>query len=356
MRKFWFMVIGLLSVAPWVFGQAVANLSSGTVPVQTQTTAAVNQVAPQALAQVLIKMSGNPSVVSIPSVQQAISQAQQWMQSFSYVPANNGQLLQVRIEFDQKAVAQLLHQAHQAVWRADRPLTLAWLSVDDGSNNPSPILSSDESSPPVIALRADAAQLGLPVVLPDMDLQDQGYINTNANMPFDISKLQSAGERYKSASILAGNLSVAVDGSWQGQWMYLLNGVPHQWNTVGPTSVAVIHQAMLDMDGVMASVIAARDNADLQTPVTLQIVGVTSLDDYVLLMHELKQLTPVAQVNLAQLDGSTMNLHLQVVGGLDALRAALSKSADLSRVPQPMLSSEAAALTYKFKSKGGDDS
>lgn len=331
--------------------ETVANLSVGEVPVSAQTTAAVNQAAPAALTQVLIKMSGNPSVVSIPAVSQAVNNASQWMQSFSYVPASDDAAsLKARIQFDQHAISTLLRQAHQAVWRANRPLTLVWINVDDGSNNPNPVLSSDDTSPPTVALKADSQQLGLPVVLPDMDLQDQSYLNTDGALPFDINKLNAAGARYKSTSIIAGNLSVAVDGSWQGQWMYVLDGVPHQWDTTGPTSAAVIHQAMLDMDGVMASVIAARDNTDLQTLVMLQINGVTSLDDYAMLMHELKQLTPVAHVDLAQLDGSMMNLHLRVVGGADALKAALEKSQDLARIPQPMLSSDVSALTYQFRS------
>lgn len=351
MRHLGLIILFCFGLISTTWGETVANLSVAEVPVSAQTTSAVNQAAPAALAQVLVKVSGNPSVVSIPLIQQAVNNASQWVQSFSYVTATDDATpLKVRIQFNQTAVNNLLHQAHQAVWRADRPLTLAWITVDDGSNNPNPTLSSDDASPPTVALQADAKQLGLPVVLPDMDLQDQSYLNTNGALPFDIQKLNAAGQRYKSTSILAGNLSIAVDGSWQGQWMYLLDGVPHQWNTIGPTSVAVIHQAMLDMDGVMASVVAARDNVDLQTPVMLQIDGVTSLDDYAMLMHELKQLTPVAHVDLAQLDGSTMNLHLQVVGGTDALKSALSKSQDLARIPQPMLSSDVSALTYQFRS------
>lgn len=351
-----FLVVILLMMGDALYAYTVPNLSKARVLVTNRSSQAVAQVAPTALAEVLIKMSGNPSVTQLPEIQQALQGADQLIQSFGYVSEDlDGKTqLYANIQFDPAALKELLHQVHQTVWRADRPMTLAWIQIDRINNNPNPILASDEQSPLVSELKQSADRLGLPVILPTMDIQDQSYINTDANFPFDTEKLLAAGKRYQSSSVLAGKVTAAVDGSWQGQWLYLLNGQPHQWNTVGQTQQEVIQQAMNDMDSMMSSTLAVRDNARLQSTVNIQISGVIDLNAYALVIQHLKQLNVVAHVGVSQLDGSTMKLTLNVVGGEQALVAALQDDADLIPQAQPFIQSNSPQqqrLFYQFKAQ-----
>lgn len=346
------VLLVLLLAGSCTMAQVVADLTVGKVVVSDRSQAALNRVAPTALQQVLIKMSGNPSIVTVPALQSDLAQASEYVQTFSYeqTEVDGKQQLIASIRFDKSVLDNLLQQANQAVWRANRPLTLAWINLDQGDNNPNTILSSDEDMPAITALKLDADQLGLPLILPAMDIQDQSFINDNSNMPFDVTKLAAVSERYQVKSVLAGNISSVVDGSWQGQWMFILEGQPHQWNTVGATPQQVIDQAMQDMDSIMSSVLAARDNATLQSHVAMQVSGVSSLDDYALVINELKQLNVVAHIAVAQLDGATMILKLNVVGGKKALVAALQHNTDLSQVAQPMVATvDHTDLYYQFQ-------
>lgn len=352
MRKLILFIASLLCSVV-VFADTATELNVGVVPVADRSQAALAKVVPGALQQVLVKTSGNPSVAAVPEIQMAVGNAGQLVQTFSYStePVDGKTQLMVHIRFDPSAVRNLLNEAHQAIWTSQRPITLAWINVDENDNNPNTILSSDEQTPPIMALQIDSQRLGLPVILPAMDLQDQAFINDSSAMPFDTQKLEAAAKRYQVNSILAGNISSAVDGSWQGQWMYLLKGQPHQWNTVGATPQVVIDQAMQDMDSIMSSVLAARDNAKLQTQVAMQVTGISSLDDYALVLNDLKQLDVVARVGVAQLDGATMQLQVYVVGGKKALVAALQHNSDLTEVEQPVVASnDVNALFYQFQS------
>jgi hypothetical protein len=344
-----FATVFLFSIAS--FAQVVSDLTVGTAPVSDRSQASLAKVAPQALKQVLIKMSGNPGIAALPEVQATISNAPQLIQTFSYstVTADGQSQLMVNIRFDKGVLDNLLNQAHQAIWRSSRPMTLAWINLDQNDNNPNTILSSDEQLPTVTALKGDASRLGLPMILPAMDLQDQAFINDSSAMPFDTSKLAAAAKRYQVNSVLAGNISSAVDGSWQGQWIFILKGQPHQWNTVGASPQAVIMQAVQDVDSIMSSVLAVRDNSKLQTKVAMQVTGVSTLDDYALVMNDLKQLNAVAHIGVAQLDGATMQLQISVVGGKKALMSALQNNTDLSQVEQPVVASNNMnALFYQF--------
>jgi hypothetical protein len=361
MRKIYQYIIftALMLVSVLSMADVVADLTVGTVPVENRSQAALTKVAPQALQQVLVKMSGNPSITSNQIMQAAISQADQLVQTFSYSQQqiDAKPQLMVSIHFDESVLDKLLRQANQAVWRASRPTTLAWINLDDNTNNPNTILSSDEQVPAVSALRHDADSLGLPVLLPSMDLQDQSFINDDSNMPFDIKKLSAAAARYQVKSVLAGNIGSVVDGSWQGQWMFVLGGQPHQWNTVGTTPQVVIDQAMQDMDSIMSGQLAVRDNSKLQTRVAMQVSGVSTLDDYALVISDLKQLNVVARIAVAELDGATMKLGLNVVGGKQALLAALAHNTDLSNVSQPAVTTaDSSDLYYQFQTNTNTNS
>lgn len=352
-------VLVLLLVSSVLYGYTVPNLSKVCVPIAKRSPEAVAQMAPKALAEVLIKMSGNPSVIQLPELQQALQHADQLVQSFGYVSQvqDGAAQLYANIQFDSAALKQLLHQVHQVVWRADRPITLAWIQIDRRNNNPNPVLANDEQSPMIMVLKQTAEHLGLPLILPLMDIQDQNYIDTADGVPFDHEKLLEASKRYQSSSVLGGKITIAADGSWRGQWLYVLNGQSHQWDTVGQTQQEMIQQVMNDVDSVMSSTLAVRDNEKLQSTVTLHILDVIDLNAYALIIQHLKQLSVVAHVGVSQLDGSTMKLTLSVVGGCQALVAALKDDADLIPASQPFIQRHVApqnGLFYKFQTQDSD--
>ena len=312
-----------------VSAQVVPNLAVGTVDVKDKTSNTLNDALPIALGQVLIKMTGNPDITKSPDLQALLHNPDRWMQSYRYVSRDDVTgAWRVQVQFDQRALVQFLSSIHQALWRADRPLTLAWVQVDNNDNSTEPMLTASSQTVPVLALAYEAQQFGLPIVLPAMDAQDQSLV-ADSGLPFDVTKLKTAAQHYHASSVLAGNLSPAVDGSWEGQWLSIVNGDVHQWNTLGPSISDVMHQAMRNLDSLMATTYALRDNPALQTAVELTIDNVTSLDDYALIMHALKQLSSVAHIDVAQLDGAEMHLQLQVVGGAQALLQALKPRSDL---------------------------
>ncbi len=331
------------------------DLTVGSVAVTNRSQQALFKAAPQALRQVLIQVSGNPDIMSDPTVRSVLPQADQLIQTFSYTTqqvGNQAQLM-VNIHFDQAVLNKVLRQANQTVLHtANRPMTLAWINLDDHTNSPNTILSSDESSPVISALQRDASRLGLSVILPAMDLQDQAYVKDNAELSFDTHKLAAAAERYHVSSILAGNVSRAVDGSWQGEWLFVSAHQPHQWNTVGATPQLVLTAALTDMNNIISSTLAVHNDPKLQSAVTVQVTGVNSLDDYALVMDDFKQLNVVAHIGVAQFNGATMLLQLRVIGGKDALVAALQHNASFVNTVASTTAATAAGnsdVSYQFQ-------
>ena len=139
------------------------------------TSPAQRQLFQHALQQVLVKLTGNPGVMSLPAVRQQFPQAMAWVSSYRTVQRNLGgqDYNYLQVQFDAAGLRNGLRQAQQPVWPANRPATLVYLVLGHGEN--ARLLTTD-SAKPLLSLLNFAAQLrGIPIVIPphaepDIDL------------------------------------------------------------------------------------------------------------------------------------------------------------------------------------------
>lgn len=95
-----------------------AGLYTGTAPVNSQSDDERAGALRNALGQVVIKLSGDPGVLSRPDVAKAIARADRYMQQYSYQPNNQaesadsaqaGARLLLVVQFDRASVDAMLH-------------------------------------------------------------------------------------------------------------------------------------------------------------------------------------------------------------------------------------------------------
>ena len=147
---------------------------------------------------------------------------------------------------------------------------------------------------------------------------------------------------------------MAVDGSWQAQWMYLLNSESHQWQDNAATPDALFQKALVHVGEMLAATSTNNTSAaGPQSLVNMQVLNVNGLSDYALVMNDLKQLTLIRQVIISDLNGTTISFQLMVQGGRTALENALQHNSDLAEIPPGSLTPDQAqtqALYYQFNS------
>ena len=326
-------LVGLLFCG-LVQAEAVNDLNVASVQVANASPAERERVLPSALGQVLVKISGNPSVMTLPVIQNSSSNINGLIQSYSYSTrsdANGHAQLMMQVTFDKNGLITMLQKAGQAIWSSDRPMTLVWLNIQNGADTN--VLSNTDDTPLLRALQKDAEMRGVPILLPAMDLQDQSFINTNKAESFDIPKLQQATQRYAAKSILAGNISGTADDRWHGQWLLLVNGVPYRWENTAPDLNNAIAGAVTDMANLMANQLAVVNDKDLRSDVTMEVKDVSDLGDYAKVLNTLRHLSPVAQVTVKDMTGSELLLQIKTLGGEQALTRALSSKRLFAALP-----------------------
>ena len=338
----WISVV-LMLVLVTASAAQVPNLNSAMIAVENRSAHSLQVALPSALTQVLIKVSGNANVASLPDLQNALKSPQQYLQSYSYAKQikNNQPQLYLQTQFDVKAIRQLLRQAKQPTWQANRPLVLVWLKIA-GDSNPY-ILSNDNNQLLVDQVKQIAAARGLPIVIPMMDLQDQSQAQLG-NVMFNPSHLQSIAARYQAPIILAGYLTQGINNQWQSQWLLLSNNAPLQWQSIADNMIASVNAGVNKLGDVLASQLAVTANVNSQQPVQVIISDVNNLTDYVRVTSRLKRLSIVAAVRLKSLQADQLTLQLKVVGGMQALENTLQHQRHFAAI-----ANSGVALIYRWQ-------
>lgn len=340
-----------------MFGITSAQAAAGNglyqaqVPVPSQSKADWQRAMPQALTQVLVKVSGNENIVQAPHIKQQLVNAAALVQSYSYLNntnANGQSVILLQVQFNEQAVNQLLHQLGTSSWGNNRPLVLIWLATPDTKGQT--LLSSTSSAPAVAALQKAANRRGLPILLPIMDLEDQQQVTlTDVEQSIPGGALQSA-KRYGANAVLEGNVT-NVNGQWSGQWQLLLptnNNLT--WNTQGSNMNQVLTTAINKVADNMASQFTAQADSNQQNQqITIRVTSVNGLDDVTNVLKYLRSLPPVTSAEVMGINTNDVLVNITITGGLDALNAAIGAGTEL----QPQAPAAAPASTTATMTANG---
>ena len=337
---------GLLVVLPLLGNAAeVRGLYEAEAQVSSQKRSERATAMVAALAEVLVKVSGQRDAAQRTGVARATRSPAKFLQQYRYralpevlreqalqddalngITGTDPQIVLFR--FDKVAVDKVLRNNGLSVWGATRPSTLAWLAVQDESQRY--LLGADSSEPARELLTREAQRRGLALVLPLMDLQDQQAL------PFaDVwggfrDPILNASARYRTESVLVGRMYRTPGGEWQAQWTLLEGGQMQSWAAAGALSVEVIDEGVSGAIEVLASRYApvAGEQAGL-LPVT--IVDVRTLRDYARVTRYLKSLQQVEQVQVSRVDADQVTFELDVEGGPEAIAQTIALGNVLQR-------------------------
>jgi len=322
------MLLAVLTFPGPAHAALVAGLYEVRVPVVDRTAAARRVAVQQGLAVVLVKVTGERNLGG-PLVG-VLSHADQYVQQYRYEhappdptqpAAPQSQNLLLWAKFDADVVNQAAHDAGAPVWGIERPRTLVWLAVQEGST--AHILSAGDSSFLVPALEAAADQRGLSLVLPQMDGPDRSAIGLPDVTGFLQERLMQASARYRPDAVLVGTVTPFGTGQYAARWQLLYGGSPQAWETPPSAESDAATDGVQGAADRYAERLAIGAGAGDVDGVNLAVDGVTSLDAYGKLLHYLEALTPVRAVHVERVEQGSVYFGVDVHGTLDILEQTL---------------------------------
>jgi uncharacterized protein len=336
------LLLGVLSM-PALHAASVGNLYGAVVPVADRSQAETDRGVVRALGVVLVKLTGQRSVLTEPAGRQLLKQAARYVTVVGHEADGNGvDAYRLRVDFDARAVAGALREQGAILWGAQRPQTRAWLVLEDAQGRR---FAPDPASPDVTdPARAQAGERGIPLVFGQVDTGLQARV---ASALPDSLLAAILGETQPPAAaasapvsapvetpLLAGVLATADGLTWQGRWRILIEGVATDWENRADTPEALV------ADGVdRAADALGRHFADPAVfgggvaSVPLAVQGIATANDYGRVVSLLRGLDAVTALGVTRVAGTEVTFDIAARGGLSALTQNLRLSALL--VPNP---------------------
>jgi uncharacterized protein len=277
-----------------------------------------------ALGQVMVKLTGNPSAMNNSIVRRSMASASSLIASTSNrqitdtasgLPTFKTALV---ISFDQNAIDALIAAAGMKYWTGARPKPILWLVIDDGRG---PRLVSSQQLDVVKPLATRGLERGLRFLLPAGNSTEQAAINSVWTL--NTAAMEPYTARYQNDTQVLGKVYRSVSG-WSAQWVMTQNGAevarwvdtkadPRQVIASGANGAA---DALAKRDAIyFASGAAGKYRVDIS--------GVYDGNGYIRLMSYLQQLAVVKRVQILQATPEGMRIEIDMSTGINGFNSMI---------------------------------
>lgn len=322
----------VLTSAQNALAEVVADLYAASVPVTEQSSSVMDSASKEAMAEVLVKVSGSKRVLQYPAITAALKDARSHVQQYSYIRGTPpAPPLSLRFEFDGAYITDLVAQSGAPLWTANRPVVLAWVVVEDEKGR----YFINEDTVPEEAKRLEEAfaRRGVPVQIPMFDLTDTAAVSTGDVWSMDANAIQAASARYNVQEVLAGRLAVSNVGQSPGDWSYFRQDGRINRSVTTPDLQAFLSSGANIVAGDMASRYAVAPTSGVEGGLSLSITGIANYGDYAAIVNWLEKLELVQYVNLEQVQGERVEFRLQAKASASQLAAIIELNERLTPVP-----------------------
>lgn len=311
MQKILLIIILLYLTAPDVL--ADLDLYTGEIPVASQDQSDRDAALPDALTQVLQKLSGQRELPASPSLEEALSSAGRIMRSYRYTrvdltraDGSTTQELRLVARFIQPEVDRIVQQVGLPRWRQERPAVQLWVVVDDGFNRrlmPLEYAYAWESMEQTAILR------GLPVGWPELDEEEVQLLDMRLVWGGFTDYLVERGAPADGVAIIAAR---RVGPQWTVRWNLANESQGWSWQNMDVDLVLALQEGIHQVaDQVAAANSIAVSDQGIWT-IELTIGGLNDANAYARCIDYLQNLSLVNAVDVLGADPGRVHFRLQL--------------------------------------------
>jgi len=323
-----FVVTALLSIG--ARAELVENLYQQSELVTGQSVAERQQATKQALAKVLVRVSGRALLLQSPAIESVLKSPQRFVEAYRY--ESTGEVIEqdglpvpasrLVFNFSRAGIERLLRTQQAPLWPANRPSVLVWLVKDDLSVGRELVSLQDGSE--LSAAASSLSELrGQPLVLPVLDLQDRLTISADQVWNLDQAAIIEASARYQADVLLVGRYSQTSNGSWLSTWTLLHKQHQQVFDRDTALEVDLVSQGLAATTDFLASIYSISSLGGDTGSVFLEVQRVNGFSGYVQLLSYLDSLEVVRQLDLVLLEEQTIHVKIKLEGEVHSLTDAL---------------------------------
>lgn len=314
----------------------VTGLYEAVVPVSGQSAPERNGAVAEGLAQVLVKLVGQRTVLADPAVKAALGKSGTFLVSYMYeapVARMHGQsgdpsmaTLRLRLRYEPRAVQALLERAKAPLWGPDRPSL--FLRVE-GRGPGGPHSYGPESAQGATLIDA-AGQRGLPVIITASAEREPADVRDLVG-PAVIQAARESGARF----VLGGSATRTAAGRWQASGVLVEttdSSRADRFEVSGPDEYQTLRELVSTAaDRLGARHAAAPASATLQEA-RLRVAGIPDLALHGQVQRALGNLPLVREVQTLRVAAGVAEYRLVVASEPAGIRRMLEGLSLLARI------------------------
>ena len=316
----------LLGPAGGVFAQE-GSAWSGEALVASQDEAERARALKPALTQALIKASGDSSLASDGRLTGVLERADSMVKGYTYREAidrgPNGVAvtrLVLVAEFDPGAIQRALNELDRPFWEPNRPATLVWLVIDDGTKK---TIASATQVAALEALTSHARERGVPLKFPLVDIDDR--VDAETLWSGSPQAALTAAQRYKTPAALIARLAKGASG-WTGRFTLVDALGAENWSVQYADSSSVLVAAAAGLADRMAQRYAVSASERVVADYWIWIANIKDPSDYGKVLKYLDTVSVMSAVTAEGSDGDRLLVKATLAVAPDRLRQVFALS------------------------------
>ncbi len=346
--------LGFASFSIPTLGVEVSGIYEGSVPVDSRDDARErNRAFGDAMRQVLVKVTGNREVLSHAMTRRAISNADDYVDTWSYrtinPDADSEGSIELNVSFFEPKVLELIDLAGIPMWPKNRPYTLLWIVVQDELEEKQLLGTSSDTSDILVLLHEAADARGLPLLLPLLDIDDLRAVSIDDVWNMNIEKLLEASARYQSESILLVRIFRTLGGDVLGKSTYMLRDQALTLEAFEePLESFVSDSIALSTNELSAYYAILLSGTQSNLEVRLTVEGIEGVEDYAGLLNYVSELADVNSFKVVSVDNQTIELALSTGGQIRQLVETIALNRNMLPVSEVLRDENNVTMSYRW--------
>lgn len=322
----------------------VSDLFESQVAVESQSRDDRQGALGEAFGKVLIKVSGQLDVIEIDGIRSQLNQATDYLVQYGY-QTHDGQL-HLRAQFDERRVERLLRDNSATFWSARRPHIVLWVARENGAAIK--LAGRDDDMAMIPALREQAAERGLPVSFPILDLDDRMLV-----APSDVwgrfdAPILKASKRYGSDGVLMLRVQEIADDMLEAQWTLVVGNARRSGQSQAADAASLGVAVIDNVTDRVAAQYAVTYGGGESSEFTIRILNLQDLERVLLVEDLLKRLASVERATLTRYHQGTAEFELQLIGDMSRALQALELDNRMQRVEAAWGTTASPVLEYQW--------
>ena len=356
------LLVALLSFSSLQSVKAVVidDLYTVALLVSDQTTDLRLEAFEAAFALVLIKVSGSDESQKNPAILRVAKRSSYYVKQFSYesrpgldVEGAIIKLLYLKVNFDQQLIEHLLRKYNFPIWGRERPSSL--LVINSQSDETIHIVTGDSSPKLVEFLDAAASKMGVPTLLPLMDLEDISLVDVSDVTARQFNVINNMAVRYWPDAVVVGEIVEMDLDNWRGAWEVRFADQIFEWQHNASTEKDIIDQLISHLASVLALEYALEYHQCNDQELLLNVSFMQDISDLISVQKYLGSLNVVESVRVTLVSKAGVTFYLNLRNCTEDLQTLIDIGNVLEQqgLPQVNLqSNDVVVINYGFIGRG----